>query len=597
MLRIFIALYNRLMLSIIVSTFCLALITVHVAAQQPAPILSSTSSEVERIGVDIVEPHSLSLHEAIEMALINNKDIEVAKQDVRSAELNLTGAHGVYDPRFSSSSYYERAETPTANSLGGGENGLLNQSGFTGSLRLDGLAPKFGGNYSLDLSSSRIRTNNQFSALDPQYPTSLTLSFTQPLARGRKFDSNRHLIEIAKKNLQLSDVQFRQRAMETIASVERAYWDLVFSLRNLRIQREAVRDALEQLEHNKRRVKEGTLAPIDTVAAEAQVSEFEQDVYAAMEEVGRNENALKSLIAKDRKSPFWNVSLVPTDDVDLKPPTVSLPDAVKSALNNRPDLQQLNVTREINEIDQRLYREQIKPQVNLTATYGIVGLSGSLVDRRSTDPFSTSIEQSITRVNLLSQQSNLAPLPPPSPNYPDRLIGGYGQSVSNLFANRFNNFRVGVTINIPLRNRTAKAQLGQSLVESDRIKTRREQLEQNIEVDVRNALQSMRTAEARLRSASSLRSASEQQLSSEQRRFDAGQSTFFFVLERQTSLTRARGNELRAQTNLNKAIADLQFAMGNSLQVNGIAIKSGVESSGNQQSIYASRLSNNGNSQ
>ena len=102
----------------------------------------------------------------------------------------------------------------------------------------------------------------------------------------------------------MTDAQFRQRAIETITQVQRAYWDLVFALRNLQIQREAVRDARAQLEHNKRLVEEGVLAPIDVVAADAQVSGYEQSVYSALEDVQRAENNLKNLIAENRAVAF-----------------------------------------------------------------------------------------------------------------------------------------------------------------------------------------------------------------------------------------------------------------------------------------------------
>ena len=137
----------------------------------------------------------------------------------------------------------------------------------------------------------------------------------------------------------------------------------------------------------------------------------------------------------------------------------------------------------------------------------------------------------------------------------------------------FQQFQVGVQISLPLRNRTAEANLGRSLVEGERISTQREQLEQTIQVDVRNALQSMRSSEARLRAAIATREANEQQFASEQRKLDAGQSTVFLVLERQTALTETRALELKAQTDLNKAIADLQRATGNALRVNSIVVR------------------------
>jgi HAE1 family hydrophobic/amphiphilic exporter-1 len=532
--------------------------------------------ELGRVGVDMAEQRSLALREALEMALANNKEIEVSRQNVRIAEFDLQGARGVYDPRFSSLSYYERTKTPSSSFLSGGANGAVTQSDFTGTARLEGLTPKFGGGYRVDFSAIRLTTDNAFAALNPQFPTALTFNYTQPLLRGFGFDGNRRAIEVAKKNLSLTDAQFRQRTIETITQVQRAYWDLVFSLRNLQIQRDAVRDARTQLEHNKRLVEEGVLAPIDVVAADAQVSGFEQSVYSALEDVTRAENNLKNLIAENRQATIWNVSLIPTDAVDLEPPAVSLDDAMTAAIQNRPELQQSTVAREINQLDQRFYREQAKPQVDLIGSYGVVGLAGSLNDAGAANPFTASSEltrQKINEIVAALPGSNIQPLPVPlAQAFPENLVGGYGQSLLNLGANRYSNFRVGVQLNLPLRNRTAQAQLGRSLVEGQRIDTQREQLEQLIQVDVRNVLQLVRTAQSRLRAAAAARSASEQQYMSEQRRFDAGQSTLFLVLERQTSLTTARGNELRAQTDLNKAIAELQRATGNSLQANNVVV-------------------------
>jgi outer membrane protein TolC len=536
------------------------------APERPLP-------EIGRIGVDMTDQRPLSLREALEMALSNNKDIEVSRQNVRAAEFDLLGARGAYDPRFSSTSYYERTATPSASFLSGSSSGAVTQSDFTGTARFEGLTPKFGGSYRADFSAIRLTTDNQFAALNPQYPTALTFSYTQPLLRGFRFDNSRRQIEIAKKNLSLTDAQFRQRTIETITQVQRAYWDLVFTLRNLQIQRDAVKDARTQLEHNKRMVEEGMLAPIDVVAAEAQVAGYEQNVYSALEEVERAENNLKNLVAENRQSPFWNLSIIPTDSVDLTPPSINLSEAMDTAIANRPELQQSTVAREINALDQRFFREQTRPQVDLVGSYGIVGLAGDINSSITGNPLTGATAQLRERINQLSLLSGLPLLPEPAPTaIQENFVGGLGQSFFNLTANRYSNFRVGVQLNLPVRNRTAQAQLGRSLVEGKRIATQREQLEQLIQVDVRNALQSVRTTQSRLRAAAAQRSASEQQYTSEQRKFDIGQSTLFLVLERQTALTTARGQELRAQTDLNKAIAELQRATGNALQANNVVV-------------------------
>ena len=536
------------------------------APQKPMP-------ELNRVGVDMNRQRPLGLREALSMALENNKDIEVARENVRMAEFDLLGAQGVYDPRLNFSSFYERIENPISSFLSGGQNGSTIQSDYAGTVRLEGQTPKGGGHYRIDFSSSRFTTNNEFVALNPQYPSALSFTYTQPLWRGLKIDQNRRLIQIARKNLSLTDAQFRQRAIDTITNVQRAYWDLVFALRSLQVQRDAVTVAQTQLTHNRRLVQEGTLAPIDIVAAEAQISTYEQGVFSALEEVSRAENLLKHLIAENRSAPIWSESIVPSDPVDLQVPAVSLPDALQTAMQNRPELQQSNVVKEINEIDQRFYKNQTKPEVDLVGTYGINGLAGA-VSTAGVNPFTASSLQVRQRVDQLSELAGLDPLPvvPPQTFSPD-LLGGYGASLQNLLANRYGNFRVGVQISLPLKNRTAEAQLGRSLVEGERIATQREQLEQAIQVDVRNALQSMRSAESRLRAAVATREANEQQFASEQRKLDAGQSTTFLVLERQTALTTARGLELKAQTDLNKAIADLQRATGNALSVNSIVVK------------------------
>jgi len=531
-------------------------------ANQPLPPLS-------RIGVDTNDQQPLTLREAIALALNNNKDIEVARDNVKIAEYDLLSTRGAYDPRISAQTYYERIKTPAASFLSGASN-AVEATDFTATSRLEGLAPKYGGNYRLDFSSVRSTSNSFFTALNPQYPTALTFSYTQPLVRGLRFDLARRQIEVAKKNLSLTDAQFRQRAIEVITNVQRSYWDLVFALRNLQIQRDSLNDSRTQLEHNRRMVAEGSLAPIDVVAAETQVANFEQAEFSALEDVTRAENNLKNMIAENQKAKLWSVSIIPTDQADLNLPEVSLEDAMNSAILNRQELRQSDLAREINLLDQRLYRDQTKPEIDLVGSYGMVGNAGTLA---GSNPLTASSDQVRARVNELSVLAGLQALPASAATTisPD-LLGGYPQSLGNLGSNQFNNFRVGISISLPLHNRTAEGQLGHSLVEGKRIATQREQLEQLIQVEVRNALQSLKTAAARLRSAAIGRSTAEQQYESEKRKLDVGQSTVFLVLERQTALATARGNELRAQTDLNKAIAELQRSTGNSLTANNVTV-------------------------
>lgn len=329
--------------------------------------------------------------------------------------------------------------------------------------------------------------------------------------------------------------------MDVVSGVEQAYWDLAFALRNLQVQTDTLKQAREQLESNKRLADRGVLAPIEIVAAQAQMSTFEQAVYTAQETVTRAENALKTLLLPDRSSLEWSRPMTPVTPAELDIPRIGLEVATAEALKNRPEIEQFALNEDINRIDQKLYRNQTKPQVDLVSSFTSAGLAGAR------NPTSTGT-------------------PPPS------LVGGYFDSLGKLISLNFPTYRAGVQISFPLRNRTAQANLGRALVEADRLANNRAQAEQIVEAEVRNALQALRSAEARLKAATEARVAAEELYASEQRQFRGGTTTFYLVLERQTELTAARGRELQARTDLNKAISEFHRAIGKTLDVNNVTV-------------------------
>lgn len=517
----------------------------------PPPVAPNFTAPVrpmpgaERVGVDMTDQLSLTLAQAIELALKNNNDIDTSRNDVQIAEFSLRGARGVYDPLMFNDTYYESTSTPTASTIGGAVNGSVTLKRLFSSSGVSGFTPFFGGNYTARFDSSRTDTSNTNSLLNPQYPTVLNFSYVQPLLRDFRIDNNRRQIEIAKKNLSISDAQFRQRAIETIALVEQAYWNLAFALRNLQVQIDAVKQARTQLESNQRLVDKGVLAPIDVVAATGQITTFEQSVYSAQEAVTRAENSLKVLMLADRTASEWSKPLTPTSPISLDPPQIGLAIALTEAMKNRPEILQLETSSEINKIDQRYFKDQTKPQIDLVGTYTSQGLAGTR-----------------TAAN-------------PGQIVPENLLGGYGTSLGNLLAQDYPSYRVGVSISLPWGNRTAEANFGTSLVQGDRIANQRAQTEQVIEAEVRNGLQALRSAEARVSSALAARVAAEQLAASEERQFRSGTTTFYLVLQRQTELLVARSRELQAQTDLNRAISEFQRATGTTLSANNVTVSTG----------------------
>ena len=541
-----------------------------IAPNFTAPVRPMPSAD--RVGVEVADQKALSLHEAVELALRNSNDIETSQVDVKLAEFNLKSTKGVYDPRLVTENYFQKSKLPTASSLGGVD-GSTTSTGFVNSVGVQGQSPVGGGSYNLNFRTSRDTTNNPFNSLNPQFPSALSFTYTQPLLRGLKTDNNRRQIEIAKKNLSLSDALFRQRSIEIITGVERAYWDLTFALKNLQVQTDAVKQARSQLESNKRQVDEGVIAPIEIVEAEAQVTRFEQQVYSAQWAVTQAENMLKSLLLPESGDPMWTKALVPTTPVNIEPPTVTVEDALAAARQNRPEFTQLQASKEINEINTRFFKDQAKPKVDLIASYTTNGLAGT--ELASSGGLTSALLPLYDRVNQLSEVQNLPPLTTGSSAsaVPPQLVGGYGQSLSNLFKGNYPTYQVGVRIELPFGNRTAKANLGYSLAEKTKIEAQTAQQDQVIKAEVQNALQAVKAAEAALNAAAATRSSTEKLYQSEKNKLDNGTTTVYLLMQRQQSLVEARGRELQAQTDLNKALSNLQRATGTTFQSHNIEVK------------------------
>jgi outer membrane protein TolC len=375
--------------------------------------------------------------------------------------------------------------------------------------------------------------------------------------------------------VRLTDAQFRQRVIEIVTQAVESYWELDFAYRNLDVQIEAVRLAEQQDASNRRQVQQGLLAPIDVVATQTQVATFQQNVFTAQQALTAAENALKVLMLADRTDMMWSVALVPEqgqESGDVLPP---LAGALQTALAGRPELAESAVSIDLNRYDTRLSREAAKPQIDAYAVLSLTGLAGNPLPP-GPNPFTASTAALTTQVNALSALAGLPPLPPASiasSAIPPILLGGYGQSLSALGSANFTSAQVGVQFSLPLRNRTANAQAALSAAEGRRLKTQRQQIEIAIEQDVRNALQTASSARSRLDASVTARLYAEQQYTSEQRQFQAGTSTVFLVLQRQTDLIAARTREVRARADLGEATANFDRSTARTLETRSIDLK------------------------
>ena len=552
---------------------------------QPVPPLP----DLTRIGIISSNVLTLSLNDAIRKALQNNNDIEIARDDVRIAEYQLKALFGVYDPTFSITPQIIHNITPQQSSLGGGgAAGTTTTTTFNFSPSLAKSFQRGGGNYTATFANSRTTSSSLFNTLSPFYSSNLSLQFTQPLLRNRAIDSNRRSIKIQKKFIEQSDSDFRARTIQIISQVQAAYWNLVFALKNQQNQLESLNVARQNMRNIEAQIEAGAKAPLDRAQVQTDIASRETNLFVATQNVSVAENTLKQLMLRGPEAPEWSAQITPTDTpvLDLSPVNLNL--ALDEAHKNRPEIRRLNLQKDINGIDIDYFKNQTKPLIDLTGTVALTGLAGTATGLPAGTQVPLISGNSATNASafLLNQIRDIqtragfpvAVVPTvASTGAPANLIGGYGKDLSNLFSGNTRNLTVGVTISFPFRNRTAEANLAGARIQREQLEASFRSQDQAIEMDVRNAAQAVDTARRRVISARMARESAEQQLAGEEKLYEVGRSTTFLLLERQNALTTARTNELQAQTDYNKALADLQRATASTLRINNIVVETPKE--------------------
>lgn len=536
-----------------------------------------TVEVLARVGVQTTDTVPLTLDEAIRRALANNTNIDIARDDVRIQETQIDALRGFYDPVFSVTPTYRRNNTTGSSAT----SDIDVNAGLTQQLST-------GGNFSTFFNNSR--TENAFtqaqvssgslgSSSSAIYSSSYGVRFTQPLFRNRKIDNTRRNLTIARRRLEQTDAEFRRQTIEVITQVQRVYWDLVFALRdqqNKQANLELTRENLRQVEA---RIAAGSAAPLAKAEVETELANREAEVIVATQQVAITDNSLKQLLLRDALSPEWNRTYLPTDIPAFSTDPINLQDALSDAMANRYELRSLKLSQDINKIDLDFFRNQTKPQIDLNTSFSLNGLARN----GTTDPVITNMFTSqadlilFNGLNETRAVTGLDPILNPQvviPGQPSYAIGGLGRSLANTFRSDAPNFSIGVTISFPFRNRTAKANLAGAQITQNRIETQLRAQEQTVIVEVRNAVQSVETARQRVLAARRARENAEIQLDGERRLFESGRSTTFLLFQRENALMSARNAEIRAETDYNKSLADLQRATSTTFRVNNIDVQS-----------------------
>ncbi len=533
--------------AILTSTLTLALCWMHQevsVAQQisslPAGSLISPIEKAQQDGTAM----PLSVRDLTKLALQNNLDIAISDTNEVLYQAKLLQTYGPYDPAFSATVGTQTTKLPNTNLTNRSTQGNYNSTDFANWNFQIGQNIPTGGGYAVQYNSGRSDTNQEFALFSPQYSTSLTVQFRQPLRRNFRIDQNRGAIKLANLDMKINDSQFKQTVTTTIAAIQGLYWDLAGAIRDFEIKKEAVNLARVSLENNMKEVEIGVLAPISITEARAEMSNREVDLITSRGAIIVAENNLRAVVSPDRNADIWHKIIVPTDTPDFREYPVDLDKGIEAALANRPELEQYGLQLEENGINSRVFQNQRKWQFDFVSSFGTSGVAGP----QAVDP------------------TTGQPLIDPA------LIGGLGQANRTLFTGGFTNWFAGFNVTIPLRNRTVDAQLGQLKVQKQQLLMNRKNTEQKISIQVRNAFEDLQTNRQRVQTAKVAVELANEQLVGETKRFQAGMSQNFLVLQRQQQLSSARGVELQALVAYKKSIITLQQAMYTLLESNDIEL-------------------------
>jgi outer membrane protein len=546
----------------------------------------------------------ISLQDAIELALENSLDIEVARYNVWFADTDILNTKGGgigrgtlgaslpyspanvpflnFDPTVTGTISFDSQVVPVNNPFISGTGTTASTTGLPihSNQYNFGISQSFspGTTVSLNWDNTRSSSGSAFNSFNPSVQSSLYLNIQQPLLNGAGTFVNRRNIMISKNNRKIADLAFTQQAITTITNAITVYYELAYARENVNVQRQAVTVAEKLYNDNKKQLEIGTMAPLDVTRAESELATDRQNLIVAQTAQLQQQQALRNAISKDPMAVnLINVEIIPTDKP--APPAIveaaSFEDAVKEAFTKRPDLreQELNL---INAgIDSKAQRKALLPTANLIARYGSQGLAGNTPITSSTAAAGNQIVGSNGQpITVLDSAGNPVTIFEPSSTTTvvGTKTGGLGDAQSQIFHNQFPDYYVALNLNIPLRNRVAQADYQRSVLTQRQNEAQLRVLKNAAILDVRNTYIALVQNRARVEAAGKARELQQQTFDAESKKYQLGASTVYQVILTQRDLITAQGTELRALADLVEAKANYERALGRTLEVNNVTI-------------------------
>jgi outer membrane protein len=482
---------------------------------------------------------------ALELGLLSGPQLNLAVTGTTPPS-NGT-AVPVYDPALTGQFNWTHQTTPQTNITTSGVSSLVTNITNANVGIQQGFAS--GAQVGLGFNNNHQTLNAMRSDYNLFTGSSLGLTVTQPLLRGFGLSLNRRFIRIAANEQKIGSLLFRHQLTLTVYGVIRLYTDFIALCEDERVKQEAAALAEKLFADTKAQVEEGTLAQVEMTRANAQVFSTRQDVINARGLREEQEAILKTVLTRrgNADPEVAAARIIPTDTLEIpdNDGTRPMPDLIGDALVNRADLGQARLQIDNSRIGLEGSRSLTKPQVDLLGTMQNNGLAGSL--------------------NPL--------LPGADPTY----LAGYGGVLSQVFSRKYPTYGVGVQVTLPIHNRIAEADLARDEIQVKQSEVRVQQLQNQIRLEVEDALIAMRRARASYAAARQARQLQEESLAAEQAKFEVGASTSFFVIQYESLLAQARSTEVAARSSYVKARAGLQRAMGTILDENHISVDAALK--------------------
>lgn len=491
------------------------------------------------------QAQELTLDDAIERALAQNPELVVERESLVIADANVLRAEAAYEPSVRAEGRLRERTDPVNSILSGAPRGELAPTlrTFQTSASIVQLLPT-GATVQVFSGLQRDDTNSVFALLTPSWSTLLGAEVRQPLLQNRRIDPARRAIRLARVDRTRAISSLRRIASETTAAVERAYWTLVAARQEVGIREAALRTADQQRDDTRVRIEAGTQAEADLASATAEIERRRGELAIARENAARAENALRNLMNDwDRDISISPDHLSPVQDGLSARPSGEL---VATALQNRPELEELQQRLARQDVDIDAALDRVRPQVDLVASYSGRGLAGT----RNEDAFQ--------------------PFGPVVPA--DDVRGGFIQSLRTLGDNEFPDASLGVAVVIPIGNTAAKQDVAIARAIRRQHEAQLEGARQRITMEVRNAIAAVETARERVDAARAAREAAEVQLQGERDRYEAGTTNLFFIITRQNELAAAQRAEAIALADARKADTELARATGTLLDKRGVIL-------------------------